>query len=363
MTTNGLLERIYGGLLGMAVGDALGGPVEGLSYEQIQQKHGCVSTMLPYQKAPSEHAQFSNQPGSYTDDTRLALIYCDAILQAGGSPVRGDLAKALADYHYTHTEELERSFIEEYYLKGLYGSRKLIYGGQPTNGAVMSIAPVGLLHPADPKAAFELAYELSFVTDGYAKESAAIAAAAIAEAMRPGVSVEQIVRVSLETAAWFRREGTLWPKTVREREWARFEGRPNDILIGLALEAAEKTQDVFALPELLYPKLLVSPVGSEAGQTLAVAFAMLVAANGDFSLAVQGAVNYGRDCDSYATVVGAIAGAMQGSSAIPAEWGNAVLEANPHPDLRQVATDLCNVVTQQHLERQATVHAVQQLLT
>lgn len=362
MATSGLLERIYGGLLGMAVGDALGGPVEGLSYQQIRQQHGRVSEMLPYHKAPSEHAQFTNQPGSYTDDTRLAMIYCEAILGAGGSPVRGDLAKALADYHHTHTQELERSFIEEYYLKGFYGSRKLIYGGQPTNGAIMSIAPVGLLHPADPKAAFELAYELSFVTDGYAKESAAIAAAAVAEAMRPGASTEQVVRVGLETAAWFRREGTLWPKTVREREWARFEGRPNDILIGMALEAA-RHHDVFSLPELLYPKLLVSPVGSEAGQTLAVALAMFVAADGDFSLAVQGAVNYGRDCDSYAAVVGAIAGAMNGVSAIPATWGDAVLEANPDPDLRQVANDLCAVVTRQHLERQATVNAVHRLLT
>ena len=362
MQATALFDRIYGGLLGMAVGDALGGPVEGLHYLQIHQQYGRVTEMLPYQKDPSEHAQFSNQPGSYTDDTRLALIYCAAILQANGSPVRGDLAKALADYHYSHNGELERSFIEEYYLKGLYGSRKLIYGGQPTNGAIMSIAPVGLLHPADPKAAFELAYELSFVTDGYAKESAAIAAAAIAEAMRPGVSVEQIVQVSLETATWFRREGTLWPKTVREREWARFEGQPNQELIGAALEAAQH-HDVFTLPKLLYPKLLVSPVGSEAGQTLAVAFAMLVAAKGDFSLAVQGAVNYGRDCDSYAAVVGAITGAMQGSKAIPAEWGEAVLGANPNPDLRQVASDLCKVVTQQHLERQATVQAVEQLLS
>lgn len=346
----------------MAVGDALGGPVEGLSFEQIRAQHGRVDRMLPYQKPPSEHAQFANDPGSYTDDTRLALIYCEAILQAEGSPARGDLARVLSDYHHTHTRELERSFIEEYYLKGLYGGRKLIYGGQATNGALMAIAPVGLLHPADPKAAFALAYELSFVTDGYAKESAAMAAAAVAEAVRPGADAEQVVRVSLETAAWFRREGLLWPKTVREREWARFEGRPNEVLIGIALEAARATEDVFALPELLYPRLLVSPVGSEAGQTLAVAFAMLIASGGDFRLAVQGAVNYGRDCDSYAAVAGAVAGAMHGAQAIPGEWGGAVLEANPTPDLRQVSADLCAVVMRQHLERQATVHAVQQLL-
>ena len=112
-----------------------------------------------------------------------------------GAAVGDALGRLVAGLHY---QEIERSFIEEYYLKGLYGARKVIYGGQPTNGAIMCIAPLGLIHPADPKAAFVTAFELSFVTDGYAKESAAIGAAAVSAAMTPGATPEGIVETALE---------------------------------------------------------------------------------------------------------------------------------------------------------------------
>lgn len=54
---------------------------------------------------------------------------------------------------------------------------------------------------------------------------------------------------------------------------------------------------MFAVRSEFYDRLLVSPVGSEAGQTLAVALGMLVAADGDYRTTVLGAVNYGRDND------------------------------------------------------------------
>jgi ADP-ribosylglycohydrolase len=357
-----LFSKIYGGIIGAAIGDAMGGPVEGLHFEEIEKRHGVVDTFLPYSKEPSEHAQFTNHPGSYTDDTRLHLILCQAIIETNGDITRGDFAKALTDYHYTHTEKLERSFIEEYYLKGLYGSRKLIYGGQATNGAIMGNAAVGLIHPAHPKAAFEIGYELAYITDGYAKESAAISVAAIAVAMRPNATVESILEEALDTAAWFRREGPLWAETIRTREWARFEGRPNQELIHAALHIAKKHYDVFAIRAELYEVLKVSPIGSEAGQTLAVALAMLVAAKGDFKQTIIGCVNYGRDNDSYATVAGAIAGALNGSESIPQDWIETVLQANPKPNLRDVALELTNIAYKKHVLLEQTVTDVKGLL-
>ncbi len=136
-----LFSKIYGGLIGAAVGDALGGPVEGLDYPEIERLYGRVERMLPYDKAPSEHGQFTNEAGSYTDDTRISLIHCQAILATGGDVTRGDLARAITDYHYQNPGRLERAFIEEYHLKGFYGARKLLYGGQPTNGAIIGNAP------------------------------------------------------------------------------------------------------------------------------------------------------------------------------------------------------------------------------
>jgi ADP-ribosylglycohydrolase len=357
-----LFSKTYGGMMGAAIGDAMGGPVEGLHFEEIEKRHGVVDTFLPYTKDPSEHAQFTNHPGSYTDDTRLHLILCEAIIASNGDVTRGDFAKALTDYHYTHTGRLERSFIEEYYLKGLYGSRKLIYGGQPTNGAIMGNAAIGLIHPANPKAAFEMGYELAYITDGYAKESAAISVATIAAAMRPKATVESILEEALDTAAWFRREGPLWAETIRTREWARFEGRPNQELIHAAINIAKKHNDVFAIRAELYDVLKVSPVGSEAGQTLAVALAMLTAAKGDFKQTIIGCVNYGRDNDSYATVAGAIAGALNGSEVIPKDWIETVLQANPKPNLHNVALELTNIAYKKHLSLEQTVTDVKGLL-
>jgi ADP-ribosylglycohydrolase len=358
-----LFSKIYGAMIGGAIGDALGGPVEGMHYREIAQRHGVVDRFLPYPKEPSEHAQFTNHPGSYTDDTRLHLILCQAVIDAGGDVSRGDFARALANYYHGSSTRLERSFAEEYYLKGLYGARKLVFGGQPTNGAIMGNAVVGLVHPAEPKAAFATAFELAYITDGYAKESAAMNAAAVAAAMRPGATIAGVIQEMLATAAWFRREGPLWTETVRTREWARFEGRANDELVTRAVEIAQQHKDGLAIREELYDRLLVSPLGSEAAQTLAVALAMVVAADGDFRLSVVGAVNYGRDNDSYAAVAGAIAGALNGASAIPAEWIETVQQANPKPDIEQVASRLSELVTERFRERSRNHADVERLLT
>lgn len=353
-----LFSKIFGGMIGAAIGDAMGGPVEGLDYHDMESQFGRVDSLLPYSKEPAEHAQFQNEAGSYTDDTRVNLLVSEAIIANNGHVVRGDFARVITDYYYNSNTELERAFIEEYFLKGLYGARKLIYGGQPTNGAIMGNAALGVLHPADPKAAFTDAYELSFITDGYAKESSAIAAAAIAAAMRPEAKIMEVIEEALDTAAWFRREDPLWAKTIQTHQWALFEGRPNQELVGAAIEIAQRHGELFSMRDELYEKLKVSPVGSEAGQTLAVAVAMLVAADGDFSQSVIGAVNYGRDCDSYATVAGAIAGALGGVDAIPPEWVNTVLAVNPRPNIKEVSKQITEIVVAHHQERQKTVEDV-----
>ena len=357
-----LFAKIYGGLIGAAVGDALGGPVEGLDYDEIERRHGRVETMLPYQKPPAEHGQFRNEPGSYTDDTRISLLHCRAILASRGEVTRGDLAQEVTDYYYRHRGELERAFSEEYHLKGLYGARKLIYGGQPTNGAIMGNTPLGLIHPAAPRAAFGVAFELAYLTDGYAKESAAVAAAAVAAAMRPAATVASLVEEALEAARWHRREGPLWSKTTDKFAWARFEARLNEDLVRTAIEVAERHRDVFALRKELYPQLKVSPLGSEAAQTLAVALGMLAAAGGDYRQTVIGAVNYGRDNDSYAAVAGGIAGALNGVEAIPREWVSTVLAANPEPDIHELAVRLTELTLARHRESERTLKDVEGLL-
>ena len=106
----------------------------------------------------------------------------------------------------------------------------------------------------------------------------------------------------------------------------------------------------------------LGPLGSEAGQSLAVALGMLVAAGGDLRQAVIGCVNYGRDNDSYATVAGAIAGALHGTAAIPSDWRNTVEAANPEPDMHALSLGLTEVVQRRQRRMQGVVAEVGQLM-
>ena len=77
-----------------------------------------------------------------------------------------------------------------------------------------------------------------------------------------------------------------------------------------------------------------------------MALGMALASRGDYTGAVLGGVNYGRDSDSIATMAGAITGALGGLGAVPKEWVNDVAVASrtdivtPGLTMAGVATDI-----------------------
>ncbi|HZQ07714.1 MAG TPA: ADP-ribosylglycohydrolase family protein, partial [Anaerolineae bacterium] len=78
-----LHKKIAGALWAGAIGDALGGPIEGLTYREIEARYGVVQNLMPYapEAAPQgtavklygdtrkvgDHGPFTLQAGSYTD--------------------------------------------------------------------------------------------------------------------------------------------------------------------------------------------------------------------------------------------------------------------------------------------------------
>lgn len=350
MENTQLFDKIHAALLAGAIGDAMGGPVEGWPYERIVDTYGMVDTLLPYTSPPDYHNHFATAPGSVTDDTRLKHLLCQAILARGDCPRRGDLVRACVEAYHAATTDLERGFLEEYALGGLYGEDKLIWGGQMTNGFLMANAPLGLVCPCDPETAFALSFDVDFIGDGYAKYAAAMAAAAVAAAMCPGATPLSVVAAAMAACQAHRIEGDL----TRNWNWYNHVFQLNERLVNTAVEIALRHEDVFSLRAEYYERLHVSSLGSEAAQTLAVALGMLVAAGGDLRQTVTGCVNYGRDNDSYASVAGAIAGALHGTSAIPVDWRATVEAANPDPDMRALALGLAEIVVKR-LRRTRTV--------
>src|SRR5437870_4708845 len=112
-----LCDRVYAALMAGAIGDAMGGAVEGLDHREIAARWGRVETFLPFQREPSYHGAFSATAGTYTDDTRLRMLLCRAIIEAGDLPSRGELAGMIISAYHGASHDLERGFLEEYALK------------------------------------------------------------------------------------------------------------------------------------------------------------------------------------------------------------------------------------------------------
>ena len=87
------------------------------------------------------------------------------------------------------------------------------------------------------------------------------------------------------------------------------------------------------------------PSRLHAIEELPVALGLLAVAGGDFRASVLGAVNYGRDADSTATMAGAVAGALGGAGSVPAEWSGPVAEAS-RVDLAAPARVLAEVAAE-----------------
>lgn len=352
-------ERITGALVGAAVGDALGGPVEGYSPDQILQRHGgrVHGIVGPWNgdawRTARPIAPYHKGDGHVTDDTLLT----HALVRVYGA-VRDHLdAYAIADHLVpdlmtnprwipelqAEALPLHRVFLAEKWLVarihyGHVDPREAGVGNIVNCGAAMYMAPVGLVNAADPRAAYTEALDIAGAhQSSYGREAAGVFAAAVAAACAPGASPESVVAACLSLA----KDGT---RTAIEQvcEVARAHQDFESALI--PLREAVAPYDTVG-PDYRRPSLGARrPSRLHAIEELPVALAMLLIAGGDYRTSVLGAVNYGRDCDSIATMAGALAGAL--GSPVPEDWSKAVAEASrldlwePPRTLTEVAREI-----------------------
>ncbi|MCZ4639119.1 ADP-ribosylglycohydrolase family protein, partial [Streptomyces rubrogriseus] len=153
----------------------------------------------------------------------------------------------------------------------------------------------------------------------YGREAAGVFAAAVAAACAPGATPDSVVAACLALA----KDGTR----AAIEAVCEVAACHSDFESALApLRAAVAPYDTVG-PDYRAPSLGARrPSRLHAIEELPVALGMLLVAGGDFRHAVLGAVNYGRDCDSIATMAGALAGAL--GSPVPEDWAKTVAEAS-----------------------------------
>lgn len=327
-------DKATGCVAGAAVGDALGGATEGWTPEQIVTRYGGpVEGIVPPYNADWRNARpiapYHKGDGHITDDTLMTHALIRVYEQAGGHLDAYSMAELLVpelmgERVWIPELEAEALPLQRIFLAEKWIVARLHYGhvdpreagvGNIVNcGAAMYVAPVGIVNAGDPDAAYAEAIDLAGAhQSSYGREAAGVMAAAVAEAMRPGATVDTVIATSLRLA----KDGTkaaIDAVCSRARDHGHWDG--SFASLREAMRPFDTVADTYRDQGLGARR----PSRVHSIEELPLALGFLVIAKGDFRETVLGGVNYGRDADSIASMGGAIAGALGGLASVPAEW-------------------------------------------
>jgi ADP-ribosylglycohydrolase len=333
-----LEDKFAGCLIGGALGDGLGTSTEGRTPEQILERFGgrVEDFAPPFGTKPDGRHKGD---GNISDDTLMVLALCRAYLAKGGQIDSHDMTthflpeivdKSIWIPEYQREQPLvERLFYPEKYLLirlrlASVNPREAGIGNMVNCGAAMYAAPVGLMNAGDPDTAYTRAVNVfSAHQYSYGLEAAAIMAACVAEALSPYSTVDSIINTALRLS----KDGT---RAALESVVAAARSAPttDESRLQQHLRAAIEPYDTVKGGVQEFERAGAYPSQFHAIEELPIALAYLIVARGDFTQAVLGAVNYGRDADSIASMVGAIIGAMVGKSALPQRWAHEIAVRN-----------------------------------
>lgn len=282
--TNPELDRYRGALLGLAVGDALGAPVEFMrpgTFDPVTEMMGGGPHGL--------------MPGEWTDDTSMALCLAESLIQSRGFDAVDQLERYVRWWRNGHLSS--NGFCFDIGITTSQALQAYLDSGQPSgltapdtagNGSIMRLAPVPMYYALDLEKAVDYAGQSSATT--HATEEAVSAcrymSAVIVRALL-GHDKEQVLEPALA--------GEL-ADGVRRVAFGSFRifNPPHIRGSGYVVESLEAALWAFHNSDSF-----------EEGACLAV--------------------NLGEDSDTTGAVYGQIAGAFYGASEIPIRWANAVV--------------------------------------
>lgn len=288
MTSELVLKRFRGALIGLATGDALGTTLEFQSpgtFAPIEDMNG--------------GGPFGLEPGQWTDDTSMAMCLAESLLACKGFDAHDQMVRYTCWYKDGYWSSIGRCFdIGNTVSRALHRFRRT---GEPFsgstdpysagNGSLMRLAPVILFYARNPELAVERAADSSRTTHGAA---AALDACRYMAALILG-ALDGVDKDTLLSSDY-------WPadNTAVDRN--------------LVAEIAEIAAGSF--------KWRQPPQIKGTGYVVRSLEAALWAFfhSEDFRSGCLLAANLGDDADTTAAIYGQLAGAYYGEEAIPRQW-------------------------------------------
>jgi len=290
--------RYRGCLLGLAIGDALGAPVEFLTVSEIRARYG------PHGIVDLDGWR-GHQPGSFTDDTQMSLATAIGLLSAygdeaerGSSHVVGSLYGAYRAWLELQDDPAEQRAPGRTCVTAL-ASGRMGAVAQPLNdskgcGGVMRTAPVGLAFPSE--LAFQHGADAAAITHG--NPSGYLPAGFVAELVARAADGEDLFAATDATC----------------NSLAGYEGHEE------TLAAVNRAATLAAGPIPTSEAVGALGAGWVGEEALAIALFCALRHGSDFRSAVCAAANHDGDSDSTASICGAILGAAHGIEALPRPW-------------------------------------------
>lgn len=142
-----LINRIKGGLYGVAVGDALGGTTEFMTRTEVQKKYGYLTEMIG-------GGVWELEPGEVTDDTMMTLAVALGIVSSPRDPIP-HIGHHFLEWYRSDPKDIGniiRRVLSTYngnWFESAYIA-DLELGQSAGNGSLMRCLPVGLAYPELP---------------------------------------------------------------------------------------------------------------------------------------------------------------------------------------------------------------------
>jgi ADP-ribosylglycohydrolase len=329
-------QRLRAALVGGALGDAMGAPVEGWGPDNILAAFSDwdFSTFIPPQGWDGESHYWKGN-GRITDDTLMieafmnAYIRADAHLDAYGYaehllPGVVDTKVWVPEYQQTMAI-WERLWVPEKYprFRLRYNNaepRTAGVGNLVNCGVAMWIMPAGAMNAGDPEAAYQEAAAVAQAhNESFAVEAAAVLASAYAEAFA-GTSAAEVITAALRLA----KDGTRAACAAAVEASNPTDDLPAFIdkvraAVAPYDQRTEHTTDDQPLA-VIQPDAVTDmgrPSRTMSIEELPVALAALLYGGGDFLKTLRAGVCYGRDCDSIAGMACGLYGALHGETSFP----------------------------------------------
>ena len=302
-------DAVRGCLLGGAVGDALGSPVEFLDLQSIRKRYG--------EEGVCSFVEFGDGTGAITDDTQMTLFTAEGILRAETRSVEKGICDPVAVMRHAYLRWLKTQngrvpplAVPDVLTSGRLIKEKRLFARRAPGmtcisalensfssekarndskgcGTVMRMAPAGLFLDG-PVSAYEYGCRFSALTHGH--ETGITAGGAFAMLIAELLSGKT-------------------PDAALDPVLAFLEEKPEAAETAAALRKARTAEDISELGQ-----------GWVAEEALAMGMFCALRHSWDFRAGVVAAVNITGDSDSVGAVAGNLLGVINGESAIPAEW-------------------------------------------